>query len=50
MEHIVTQMEKERGLDRSAAIADMRFSFIQKLCERLSQSLRKARSISAAAG
>lgn len=34
MEHIVTQMEKERSLDRSAAIADMRFSFIQKLCAR----------------
>ncbi len=33
MEHIVQQMEKERGLDRSAAIADMRFSFIQKLCD-----------------
>ena len=33
MEHIVVQMEKERGLDRSAAIADMRFSFIKKLCE-----------------
>ena len=33
MEHIVTQMEKERGLDRSAAIADMRFSFIYRLCE-----------------
>ena len=32
VEHIVLQMEKERGLDRSAAIADMRFSFIQKLC------------------
>lgn len=32
IEHIVTQMEKERGLDRSAAIADMRFSFIKKLC------------------
>ncbi len=32
MEHIVTQMEKERGIDRSAAIADMRFTFIQKLC------------------
>ena len=32
LEHIVTQMEKERKLDRSAAIADMRFSFIQKLC------------------
>ncbi len=33
MEHIVLQMEHERELDRSAAIADMRFSFIQKLCE-----------------
>ncbi|MBE5907041.1 MAG: ferrous iron transport protein B [Lachnospiraceae bacterium] len=34
IEHIVAQMEKERGLDRSAAIADMRFSFIQKVCRR----------------
>ena len=33
IEHIVLQMEKERGLDRSAAIADMRFSFIEKVCE-----------------
>ena len=33
IEHIVLQMEEERGLDRSAAIADMRFAFIQKLCE-----------------
>ena len=33
MEHIIIQMEKERGLDRSAAIADMRFSFITRLCE-----------------
>ena len=32
LEHIITQMEKERGLDRAAAIADMRFSFIQKVC------------------
>ncbi len=34
LEHIVLQMETERGLDRSAAIADMRFSFIQKLCDK----------------
>ncbi|MBQ5446900.1 MAG: ferrous iron transport protein B [Lachnospiraceae bacterium] len=34
LEHIVAQMEKERGLDRSAAIADMRFEFIEKLCEK----------------
>ena len=33
LEHIVVQMEKERGLDRSAAIADMRFDFIEGLCE-----------------
>ena len=32
LEHITLQMEKERGLDRSAAIADMRFSFIMKVC------------------
>lgn len=31
IEHIISQMEQERGLDRAAAIADMRFSFIQKL-------------------
>ena len=33
IEHIVLQMEKERGLDHSAAIADMRFSFIERVCE-----------------
>ncbi|MBQ6252361.1 ferrous iron transport protein B [Ruminococcus sp.] len=33
VEHIVSQMEKERGLDRSSAIADMRFSFIHRLCD-----------------
>ncbi len=31
VEHIVLQMEEERGMDRSAAIADMRFAFIDKL-------------------
>ena len=31
LEHIIVQMEKERGLDRKAAIADMRFSFIEKV-------------------
>ena len=34
LESIVDQMEKERGLDRSAAIADMRFSYIEQLCEK----------------
>lgn len=33
IEHIVLQMEEERGLDRSAAIADMRFAFISKVCD-----------------
>ncbi len=32
LEHIIKQMEKERGLDRNAAIADMRFSFIERVC------------------
>lgn len=32
--HLTEQMEKERGLDKSAAIADMRFSFIEKICEK----------------
>ena len=31
LEHIICQLEEERGLDRAAAIADMRFSFINKL-------------------
>ena len=33
LEHIVLQMEKESGLDRSAAIAKMRFSFINRVCK-----------------
>lgn len=32
LEHIIVQMESERGLDRAAAMADMRFDFIEKLC------------------
>ncbi len=32
LEHIILQMENERGLDRAAAIADMRFTFIEKVC------------------
>ena len=32
IEHMIIQMEEERGLDRSAAMAEMRFSFIQKVC------------------
>ena len=33
VEHIILQMEEERGLDRAAAMADMRFSFIRKLVD-----------------
>ena len=33
VEHIILQMEKERGLDHSAAIADMRFEYIKKVSE-----------------
>ncbi len=43
IEHIVEQMEKERGLDRSAAIADMRFSFIRKLCAKTVVKPRESR-------
>ena len=32
--HIIAQMEEERGLDRNAAMADMRYNFIRKLCEK----------------
>ena len=32
LEHIIRQMEEERGMDQAAAIADMRFSFIQQIC------------------
>ena len=33
LEHIVMHMEKECGMDRNAAIADMRFSFIKRVCD-----------------
>ncbi|MBO5514348.1 MAG: ferrous iron transport protein B [Mogibacterium sp.] len=33
MEHIALQMEKERGLDRSAAMSEMRFEYIGKVCD-----------------
>ena len=32
LEHITLQMEKERGMDRTASIADMRYAFIDKVC------------------
>lgn len=33
VDHIIIQLEEESGLDRAAAIAEMRFSFIQSLCD-----------------
>lgn len=43
LEHILIQMEKERGLDRSAAIADMRYSFIKKTCDSCVHKPRKSK-------
>ena len=43
LEHIVLQMEKERGLDRSAAIAEMRFAFIQRVCDQCVTHPRESR-------
>ncbi len=43
LEHIALQMEKERGLDRSAAIAEMRFSFIMKVCRACVKKPRESR-------
>jgi ferrous iron transport protein B len=34
LEHLIVQMEEERGLDRAAAMAEMRFSFIKRLCDK----------------
>ena len=51
IEHIVEQMEAERGLDRAAAIADMRFLFINKVCAQtvvkpsLSKGYERSRTI-----
>ena len=49
IEHIIVQMEQERGLDRAAAISDMRFHFIKSICQQTvikpSESKEHARSI-----
>ena len=51
VEHIIVQMEEERGLDRNAAMADMRFAFIRKLTAqtvvkpRLSKEYQRSRRI-----
>lgn len=43
IEHIVEQMEQEGGMDRSAAMADMRFDFIERVCERTVQKPGRSR-------
>ncbi len=51
IESIIVQMEDERGLDRNAAMADMRFSFITRLCAKTvakpneSKEYRRSRKI-----
>ncbi len=43
IEHIVIQMEKESEMDRSAAITDMRFDFIEYVCERTVQKPKQSK-------
>ena len=43
LEHIILQMESERGMDHSAAMADMRFSFIMKVCSECVSKPRESR-------
>ncbi len=43
IEHTVVQMEHEGGMDRSAAIADMRFDFIEYVCEHTVQKPRQSK-------
>ena len=51
LEHLIVQMEEERGLDRAAAMAEMRFAFIKKLCDKTvvkpkeSKEYRRSRKI-----
>ena len=45
IEHIVVQMEKEGGMDRSAAIADMRFDFIEYVCERTVKKPKESKEL-----
>ena len=43
LEHILLQLEKERGLDRNAAVADMRFAFIERVCRQCVVKPRESR-------
>lgn len=48
LEHIILQMENESGMDRNAALANMRFTFIKKICDatvvKPEESIEKKRS------
>ena len=43
IEHSVVEMETERGLDRNAALADMRYAFIERVCARCVVRSRESR-------
>ena len=43
LEHIIVQMENERGLDKSAAIADMRYAFIFRVCAETVTRMQESR-------
>lgn len=43
LEHIIIQLEKESGMDRAAAMADMRFSFIKKICSETVQKPKESK-------
>ena len=43
MEHSIEEMEKDRGLDRNAALADMRYQFIEKVCARTVKKCQESR-------
>ncbi len=43
LEHMIVQMEKERGLDRAAAVADMRFRYIQRVSNKTVIKPRESR-------
>ena len=43
MEHSISEMEKDRGLDRNAALADMRYQFIEKVCSRTVKKCQESR-------
>ena len=43
LDHIIVQMEREGGMDRSASIADMRFDFIERVCEKTVEKPRESR-------